>query len=736
MLGLLIISSLLISSSLANILSGFFIDNLSLNFFTGEMTSQVPGFSQELGMQKSFDLTSFGLFVIISSGLVSINYLVSHKKDLNKSPSIYVYFGGSLLIYIQTFFVFHSGSFILIATVLLQLLFFSFLAFNKQLSKPSVLTMQNGIFAGFFALIVINPFASTFVLPFGVLLLLPVIYSLVNNTFTEHPAHLILVLVAFFPFNNLAKLIIVVLFFLLQVAWKPKSKKWIQKLNPYALLFLITYNPIFYFGTLDTIEEGFWLSWLQRSIEGKTIYKDFHAYHPPILYWGLNIFTRISEATVYHFRLYLHILQIIGVMIMYKVLNVLIDKKIIKLMIMFLILSVLVINVRNNVEIRLGLGLLATLPIYNFIKSKDYYKLLLSGVACSVALFSSLEIGVAVIISSLISLGLLSVILKLNTVKTYFYYLAGLSVSSLLVSIPMIVSGSLIEYFTQMKYVSLIFSSGYRNIVVSLPELSTQIQWHIVNNFFNSTEFLWEATKMSIIGSLLFVLLKVIKKEGNLKIYYVGVLSIFGLILFRPILGRSDVYHLLSVLILALIFIGYWLEKLNMKVKNIGMVALFLIALFFLRDQTQNNYLQNLVTKLQIYGTPGGDYPGYENQRLKILANIDVDTKIEDEMYKFIRSNTSRTDSIFVFPQRAEIYFLTNRKNATSYDTPLIYFTSKHQGQMISELKANNPKLIIYNPDINYSGLDSKSLKLVDEYIKKDYEVLKSFDGWQILRKM
>jgi len=69
-----------------------------------------------------------------------------------------------------------------------------------------------------------------------------------------------------------------------------KNKSLIYSL---ALFFMISYDPLFYFGNLDSVEEGFWLAWLQRLISGQTLYKDVAVYHPPGIIWGLGFFVKI-----------------------------------------------------------------------------------------------------------------------------------------------------------------------------------------------------------------------------------------------------------------------------------------------------------------------------------------------------------------------------------------------------------------------------------------------------------
>jgi hypothetical protein len=201
----------------------------------------------------------------------------------------------------------------------------------------------------------------------------------------------------------------------------------------------------------------------------------------------------------------------------------------------------------------------------------------------------------------------------------------------------------------------------------------------------------------------------------------------------RPVLGRSDSYHLLFVLPMSVMLFSYLLEETLISRKEIQYLILTVIIVFFLRESTQLAFLQPQIIKLQTYGNAEGQYPSYRSARTGILTNIDVDTAQYDNMLDYIKNNTSRGDKIFTYPVLPEIYFLTDRSNATRIDTPLAFFTTDYQKLMINELKENNVKMIVYNPKENLSNLNAGSLPLLKDYLENHFTIKKTFGDYRIL---
>lgn len=724
MIGILVLASILLGSSVSIILTPRIIGFLSLQLYTSDFSQSVLP-NQGLAAQKTFDLVEIVLFFGLSIGFFLLNYYARKPRSI----PIGILGVGSLLVFLQTHFVVHSIKVVLLQLVILELLYIVW-PYKKKFTYHSV-SLMNGLFVGFFLFVVTRLFTASYVIPFFIVFISPLVFMHFEWGRTAHWGFPFLVVSAFFPYSKLALVVIaIVSIVILKIKYVGTIES--KRYYPYILLFIVIYNPLFFVGTFDSLEEGFWLAWVQRLSDGKVLYKNFAVYHPPLFTWGLSLFMRMTDYSLYTFRLYFHSLQILGTMIIAGfVMRVLTWRKL-QIVTMLLILTFLQRNLMNNVEIRLGLGLLSLFPFLSYLESRKGKVLVLSGIFSGIALFSSVEVGIATIVSIVISIFFVGMYTKQFVIRLYGYFLAGLVGISVLIASILHYQGAFTEFVQQMIYVLQLFGSGYSNASIERTTVSNILLWNEVYLYLSSTAWLWELTRLSVLGSLLYVLYKRISHKLTVRDMGIFVTALFSLFLFRTALGRSDQYHLLTVFVPAVVLLAGTLERINRSVALIAIVVLIVIT-----GQSQlNAYLQFNLEKYQSYATPAGIYPDYLSERTGIQAYPGTDTVIEDELVRSVLEETTTDDSIFVFPQKPELYFLTERTNATSFDTPIIYLTEAYQNQMIAELESTNPPLIVYNPDLAYYEISAEKLPLVNNFIASNYQLKKRIGDWQLLEPL
>lgn len=750
MIAFSILGSLFLGSSLSKIITWFVIRKFDLDFFR-KYLEVIPSLSKDIALNKTFDFIEFVLFILLSGSVFLLNLFmlkkskIEEKRNATKLLGI-AYLLSSILIFLETHFVDHSGTSVLIFVVMIQAIYN--LALFVKRGKEILFNgriLANGFIAGFYLLLVFNNLTTSIAIPLAALIITPLIYLFLEDKFkgfVYSPLHLILVLSSFFSTKLIYLIVIgisvVIMSYLLRkikiITRNLESSFWLKYVYIAVILLIVFYNPLFYLGTFDSVEEGFWLGWLQRILIGQRLYLDVAVYHPPLIIWGLYIFTKLFGASIYNFRLYMHLLQILGLFVIYLITDNLISKKIIKIFVIGLIMSFVMNGVKNNVEIRLGLGLASILPIFLYLKGKGSHYLILSGVLTSISIFASIEVGISACITLLISTLLIMSGTKDNVLKRLSLVVGGLCIGIVPFLLAFILQGSLQNFLKQIFFYTSAFSKGYLSVPVERPSESTLLQWYIVNQYVSSTSWMWEFTKMGILSVLMFIGYRFVNKIGTLKDKFALILAIFNLILFRSALGRSDTYHLLFVLIIAVILIAYVVENLSKNNKLLGIGLFLLIILVFARGETQLGFMQSELIKYQTYANPSGNYPSYQTKRAKILTGVEVDTKATDDLINYIQENTTREEKIFVYPWSPEIYFLADRMNSTSFDTPLAFFSEDYQKQMIYELEKYKPKIIVYNPSKNFANLTPGSLPLVNSYLLNNYLQIKKF-GENIILK-
>jgi len=741
---LLIISSVLLGSSLSRILAKILVFQKGLTLFPSTSIQGIPLFTQQFADSKSYDLLEFLLFIVISLLLSGIFYFIYRKKIYPPKTaalvgSVFVIF--AFILNIATLFVGYSS----VQTIIL-ILFWCLTAIAMSRNIPAKLpnwleskfAVMNGIFLGFFLSILLHKFTTSVALPLSIFAVSPIYFYIFSAkySFLKHPGWALLILGSMFPYNKILLFVLAgmvgIVLFTFRKRISPKITGLMDKIYPVLILFIFVYNPMFYFGSFDTVEEGFWAGWLQRMNNGLTMYRDFAIYHPPILPGGLYIFSKIFGSSLYNIRLYFHLLQIVGSIILYSVLAKLVKSNWIKVFIFALILAYGSSLVRNNMEFRIGSGLLPLIFVYLYSSNQKKAFLFIAGILSGLALLVSVETGIASIIAVLAAITIAS-----SGKKMFANLSLGISgiITTSLVTVAIIYGNhSLSRFLEYVIFYARNFSLGYQNVILERPDQLTLIQWIDVNHFIGLSGFLWELTKTILLVSLSLAIVVKIKNKLEAKDVLFAGLAVFGIVLGRSALGRSDFYHIVFVWVVSLLLTGYLLDV-TLKYSRVVPAIIITLLLFFIgRDSIQLSLIQNQLIKFQSYGNPTGSYPSYKNPREGILTGIEVDTSVTDKLVNFIDKEVNEDEYVYVFPHAPEIYFLSDRKNATSFDSPTIFFTPQYQKQTIEELEKNKPKLVIYNPKFSIATISPSTLKEIDNYINKNFVVATTFGDNIIMR--
>jgi len=761
---LLAIAATLFGSSLSLIFGNFVSQRIPIELFS----KSIPGVSDELVQIKTFDLIDFFLTILFTIVFFVGNYfilsLIIRKKGETLSVlTTIILLLFSIIIFIQTHFVSYSRTHIIALILLLEIVFLILSLIRKQTyislilnvknQKPELLFLifSNGLLLGFFFLLILNQLTTIVILPLLAFAITPLIFLAAigtrHNFFSKavysFPGLLILFSILF-P-TNLTKMAILGLG--LFVIWFAtfslksdlfKTPFFTKIIYPAAIIFLFVYNPTFYIGNFDPVEEGFFLGWLERLIKDQTLYKDVAVYHPPLLIWGMYFMSKLTGFSIYSERLFLHIMQILGSIIYFFFIRKVLNKSWLLILTLVLFFSFTSTLVRNNIEIRLAVGLLSLLFLFNFFQTKKLLWILATGIGAAVTIFTSLEIGLAIVLVLLIALNLFSVdkFLSTHQLKINLTFLGGLVIGSLPILFSIFIQGGLANFFDQLIFYSQAFSKGYFNVPIERAISLSFFHWHIFNQYLSSNAMFWELSRGIFISSLIYLFAKwFVHKEINLQEKFIFTTSLLGIILFRVALGRSDYYHLLVVLSISIIVFVYFLEKLSNMQPILVAVLTFALLFFFARSAVNSVFLENQFYKFQTYGKISGEYKKYSFPRgYGALIGSEINTEATDNLVEMIQDSTKKEDTIFVYPWSPELYFFADRLNATSFDTPYAFFSEKYQQLMINELRNNHPRFVIYEKDKNFGGFTPNALPLINKFILENYENVASYGPYQILK--
>ncbi|MBI4430181.1 MAG: hypothetical protein HY587_00520 [Candidatus Omnitrophica bacterium] len=102
------------------------------------------------------------------------------------------------------------------------------------------------------------------------------------------------------------------------------------------------------------------------------------------------------------------------------------------------------------------------------------------------------------------------------------------------------------------------------------------------------------------------------------------------------------------------------------------------------------------------------------------------------KLVELIHQETQAGEPIFVFPNNAEVYFLSERKNPFRfYNTALGLLRPADTEKALEYLASHPPKLIVYHEGDNY---ETTLAKPVVEYVRDHYELIETISFFQIYR--
>lgn len=235
-----------------------------------------------------------------------------------------------------------------------------------------------------------------------------------------------------------------------------------------------------------------------------------------------------------------------------------------------------------------------------------------------------------------------------------------------------------------------------------------------------------------IISSFLIIELIFFSQKKNFSVNQKIILIFFliiGILSFKNALGRSDSYHIrmsteMPIIITLFFLIIFILKKnifykLNKKFGNF-IIILFSILLIFSKFNYTN--FKNFNTNVKTFLTTSD------------IKYLDQDSLIFYEDAKAILKNE---DCIFNFTMDLGLPYLLRKKTCTKYIQTYTVSGSVNEKKYILDLKNIKHKYLIYeSPKFVVDNIKIEDrLKIVNDFVKKNYNPFYSKNGFKILKK-
>lgn len=415
--------------------------------------------------------------------------------------------------------------------------------------------------------------------------------------------------------------------------------------------------------------------WPYLMSKGWLPYKDIAIAHTPLMLFNLAIVYKIFGSTILSLKIFTWILIILSDVLVFFVARKLWNKKTAFLSLMAYVLWMMFFD-GNGLWFDLYMGLMAFCSFY-FARQKKW---LWTGVFWALAFISK-----QTAVWFLLPIGYTMIGNKWLMVRKK---IAKSILGTIFVIIPFLVIIWLVGVLSDFWNWAIKFG------IFILPKAQGQIQ---LPNFKNLI--------VAIFPFLVFIPLILKSGRKNLDILLWAVAGSFGAF------PRFEFFHFQPAMVFLAIATGLVFEKIKKNKKLIKLfipvyitVSIILFAGFFMRNFREGTRF-------------------YEAN----VANV----------VTFVNYNTKPGDEIFILNWWDNIYALTDTLPATDPWVPQLSWYMGIPGvqeKMVEDLKANPPKIIIYN-SYTMSGLSSYIPQKVYNFVMENYKITQRVDNLEILIK-
>lgn len=493
---------------------------------------------------------------------------------------------------------------------------------------------------------------------------------------------------------------------------------------------LITFQPYFLYGEINLFEFGIYLPNINAILDGLVPYRDFfHLRGPLELYvpaFFMSLFGENLAVLETYFYIGTVITLIIGIFIAKELYQ---TRFVLYLMTLILITRTFPRAVFNNWGgMRFGLGLLAILFIVYAFKQQKRAMYFLSGIITSLALFTSIEIGISAAISivlTFICVYFLKYFNKTETINSICIYFLGIAGIVLPYTLYLIVTNSLGSYLdmtysvvTNMTKVfpDYFFEDHPRSFLDALLGL---------NPFSRHFQHLTPA--YCYIFFMLFIIFE--KRKSQMKNILPGMIAVafYGFIMYIGAFRKIGAAQFEMALQPEKILLFFMLEHAFFYFRSLRKNYLtlqsrnyldrakifgisFLIFAFFMSTvgysiaRFNHRFIAYKYVKAKMTGKDVKDLiplAREESEKLTIkrLAGLVVPSWQAQEikqLTEFIEENTKPDEPVFMFPEQGAYSFIIDRPFVGRF--PMVSFSWIGSGwheELMEDLKKTSPRFVI-----------------------------------------
>lgn len=507
---------------------------------------------------------------------------------------------------------------------------------------------------------------------------------------------------------------------------------------------LVSMYPWLFLG-----EEGENLAWAQSILHGGVYGRDIHCLYGPMLVYPLVWFMKLAGTTASTLRLYTFWLNLAayGILLafLYKTLRARTVFALAAAVYLWLFPPLAVLT-PNGSYLRVALGLLPILLAYLHMDRGGKGMPLVIGLALGQSILFSQEAGAcsAIAVIAMFSLARLPGRDFRTFLREAGLVLAGSAISAA----PMVgyfaIKGALGEVLDTLFVHARLLGLGFA--ALPFPDFRDFLHAPLTGI---SPYFYWMIF-VYILSALYLIPLAVLRRLDRDTVLRIGLL-VFGALLYRSALARSDEFHATFVsppaVLLLFLFLDDAASGRRRHRGGMAMAARLAVIVFAVAALSLAS-VKNCYFNLWRGAGPGLDRLGADwlsvNYGLatpqvprsgvsfapKTAANI---VRIHD----FLEKNTARGEYVYFFPNEAAYYFLFDRNNPTRYVLSCFAATRDQRLELIGDLERKRPRFVIYSlKTVRLDGIhETVQMPEIVGYLGNNYRLLEEYDDFLVLER-
>ncbi|MCX5681065.1 MAG: hypothetical protein NT079_02090 [Candidatus Omnitrophica bacterium] len=550
----------------------------------------------------------------------------------------------------------------------------------------------------------------------------------------------------------------------------------------------ITWQPYYLVGEINLFELGIYLPCINALLDGKIPYRDFFYLRGPLELYVPAFFMRFFGENISILSTIFYVGTIATLIIF-----VLIAKELYKTRFVFyLFVPVLIARTFPRVVfhiwggMRFALGALGILFFIYFIKKRNFFWIFFAGVISSLAFLTSVEIGVCLVLTVVITL-IFSLYSKLEDFyifkKSFFIYSLGLMIVLVPHGAYLIATRSAIPFLdcvysvaTNMTKVfpDYLFESHPKNFIEALLAMNP-----LSLHFKHLTP---AYCYLFFVGYIIFRFRKFGRSSFCREDIPVVIIAIYGLIMyvlaFRKIgAGQFEMAlqpeKLLFFFMLERICLFLIRQKKNLKGSsahqfqprfrkkvflqalgiNFFILAFFMSSISYAVHRYNHRFLVFKYLRDRIIGKDAKELTPLEGQESKILTiqrargMVVPFWQAEDfeQITEFVNKNTERQEAVFMFAEYGAYSFIVDRPFVGRF--PMATFSwinDRWADELFEDLKKAKPRYAILprQLDLTFEKVYFKvkqnkdNFDKVMSYINENYKIIKSTPSTYIYKRM